>query len=259
MGRKRRGDDLTIDGDHRGTPFTIRVVDPPLHTQMTRTEVAQIPFVRVAGRTKITTRVLAHVCPATLEVDGLDHPLTFRIGQVRPDEYGAGVGIESLTVHAGGSRISNQSVPLISNLEMLALRLLACRVEVTPRHGDTGGRIVNLNEPIAFDEILIASGNWRESKAGKAITRIDARRQRRQDSEQRRESRGERPHWDDPRTIAALRKVVAKLPPLKARYGQHAYAWVRDQLATEHGLDYEASTVKVMMSKHGLTKKRGKK
>lgn len=258
MGRKKRGDALAISGEHRGRPFTIRVVDPPLHTAMTPDDLANVKFARFPGRTPITARVGAWICPATLVVEGLEHPIEFRIAPIRPDEYGPGIGIESLTVHAAGARISNQSVPLVSHLEYLAVRLLASRVEITPRHGVTGGRLLNVGEPVAVDEVLIASGRYAESNVGQIITRIDKRRQRKADSVVRRRDRGDQPHWDDPQTIAALRKAVAKLPPLSERKGQHAYVWVCEEMV-KSGIKLSPYTVKTMMSKHGLTKKRGKK
>ena len=258
MGRKKRGDELTISGEHRGQPFTIRVVDPPLHTAMTADDLTHIKFARFPGRTSITARVGAWICPATLVVEGLDHPIEIRIAPVIPDEYGPGVGIESLTVHAAGKQISNTSVPLVSHLEYLAVRLLACRVEITPRHGVTGGRLLNVREPVAVDEVLIASGRYSESDVGKRISKINKRRERKDEAAVRRRDRGDQPHWDDPQTTTALRKAVAKLPPLSERRGQHAYVWVCEEMV-KSGIVLSPYTVKTMMSKHALTKKRGKK
>ena len=170
-----------------------------------------------------------------------------------------GLAITSLTIRSGDHRITNDTIPRMSHLLDVALRVLSCRVEVTPRDGQYGGRIVSLNAIPDKEWTLIMSGRARETAAGKRIAKDAKRRERKLDDAKRRELRGDRPHWDDPQTIAALRKVVANLPPLNERKGRHAYVWVRDELALRHGLDYKASTVKVMMSKHGLTKKRGKK
>lgn len=255
MGRKKHDDALTIVGDHRGTPITLRLVDPPLRSSSSRKTLASAPFIRRAGATKITTTTQGFIVPARLVVEGLAHPIEFTVAPKLN-----GIGIETLTVHrADHVRLTNESVPLISNLTDLALRLLSCRVEVTPRNGQGGGRVVSLNAALDADEMLLALGRPKETAAGRRIQRSTNARVARLNAEQRRRDRGEQPHWDDPQTIDALRKAVAKLPPLSQRKGQHAYVWVRDHLATTYGIEFTANTVKTMMSKHGLTKKRGKK
>lgn len=262
MGRKKQDDALTIVGDHRGAPITLRLVDPPLRSSSSRKTLASAPFIRRAGATKITTTTQGFIVPARLVVEGLAHPIEFTFGQ---ESFGFGIGITSLTVHSSEQvrstpvKLTNDSIPLMSNLTDLAIRLLSCRVEVTPRNGQGGGRVVSLNAAIDGDEMLLALGRPKETAEGKRILRAAQAKGRRLNAEQRRRDRGDQPHWDDPQTIAALRKAVAKLPPLSQRKGQHAYVWVRDHLATTYGIEFTANTVKTMMSKHGLTKKRGKK
>ncbi len=257
MGHKKQDDALTIVGDHRGTPITLRLVEPPLRMSSSRKTLASAPFIRRAGATKIKTTTQGFIVPARIVVEGLAHPIEFTVA---PVSFGLALGITSLTVHKREhTRLTNESVPLISNLPDLALRLLSCRVEVTPRNGQGGGRVVSLNAALDADEMLVALGRPKKSAEGKAIQRSTNARVAQLNAEQRRRDRGEQPHWDDPQTIDALRKAVAKLPPLSQRKGQHAYVWVRDHLATTYGIEFTANTVKTMMSKHGLTKRRGKK
>ena len=257
MGRKRQDDALTIVGDHRGTPITLRLVDPPLRSSSSRNTLASAPFIRRAGATKIKTTTHGFIVPARLVVEGLAHPIEFTVA---PVSLGLGVGITSLTVHKREhARLTNESVPLISNLTALALRLLSCRVEVTPRNGQGGGRVVSLNAALDADEMLVALGQPKKSAEGKAIQRSTNARIARLNAVQRRRDRGEQPHWDDPQTIAALRKAVAALPPLSQRRPRQRHEWVRDELAEKYRVEFTAETVRKMMSKHGLTKKRGKK
>lgn len=259
MGSKRASKALTATSEHLGTPFTMRLIEPAISSSMTRRAMLSIPFVRQPGKTATTTTAQGFIAPATLVIEGLAHPIEITVGIPKGWASLKGLAITSLTIPPGDYRIENDTIPRMSHLLDVALRVLSCRVEVTPRDGQRGGRIVSLNAIPDREWTLIMSGRARETAAGKRIAKDADKRKRKTDDAERRELRGDRPHWDDPQTIAALRKVVANLPPLNERKGRHAYVWVRDELALRHGLDYKASTVKVMMSKHGLTKKRGKK